>query len=317
MDQVKPLGIGVIGTGFWGKNHVRIYKEMDGVELKAISDINEANAKTLGEKYEVDWYTNNRELLKRSDIDAISICTPTIFHAEHALQAIEHSKHLLIEKPISKTPEESKEIINAARRKGIHIMVGFIERFNPAVQKVKTMVHDGVIGEVVLIEAKRVGRWPERIGDIGVVKDTAIHDLDILRFILEESPNTVYARIGSFRHKLEDNAEILLGFKSKRTGFVEANWLTPHKIRNLIVTGSEKIVTVDYITQEITVEGIDEATRTQTKWIEPLTQELKHFVESIKMDQEPSVTALDGLKALEIADAALKSGEIGQVIHLE
>ena len=314
---MKPLGIGVIGTGFWGKNHVRIYKEMDCVELKAISDINEASAKAVGEKYGVDWYTDNNLLLKRSDIDAISICTPTIFHAEHALKAIEHGKHILIEKPISRTPEESMEIIKAARRKRIHIMVGFIERFNPAVQKVKTLIHEGAIGEVVLIEAKRVGRWPERIGDIGVVKDTAIHDLDILRFILEESPNTVYARTGNFRHKLEGNVEILLGFRSNRTGFVEANWLTPRKIRNMIVTGSEKIVTVDYITQEVTVEGVDESIRTQTRWVEPLTQELRHFVESIRNDREPSVTAIDGLKALEIADAALKSGEIGQVIHIE
>ena len=314
---MNRLGIGVIGTGFWGKNHVRIYKEMDGVELKAISDINEANAKTLGEKYGVDWYTDNEKLLERKDIDAISICTPTIFHAEHALQAIGHGKHLLIEKPISKTPDEGKAIIKASEKKGVHIMVGFIERFNPAVQRLKGMVHDKAIGEVVLIEAKRVGRWPERIGDIGVVKDTAIHDLDIIRYILEETPDTVYARVGSFRHKLEDNAEILLGFPSKRTGFVEANWLTPHKTRTLLVTGSEKIVNIDYITQELTIEGLDEVIRTQGKWVEPLALELRHFVESIKNDREPSVTALDGLKALEMADAALKSGETGQIIRLK
>ncbi|HJX22997.1 MAG TPA: Gfo/Idh/MocA family oxidoreductase [Candidatus Bathyarchaeia archaeon] len=311
---MKKLGIGVIGTGFWGKNHVRVYKELKGAELKAISDTNEATAKAIAEKYGVDWYTSNQRLLERDDIDAVSICTPTIFHTEHALEAIECGKHLLIEKPISKTSDEGKAILKAAQKKGLHVMVGFIERFNPAVQKLRNMVHEGTTGEVVLIVAKRVGRWPERIGDIGVVKDTAIHDLDVIRFVLGETPSTVYARVGSYRHKLEDYAEILLGFKSKKTGFVEANWLTPHKVRTLIVTGSEKIVTIDYITQQLTVEGLEEIVQPKLKWEEPLTAELEHFVESLRIDQEPAVTALDGIKALEIAEAALASGEKNQIV---
>jgi UDP-N-acetylglucosamine 3-dehydrogenase len=290
---------------------------MEGVELKAISDIDEANAKSFGEKYGVDWYTDNKMLLERSDIDAVSICTPTIFHAEHALQAIEHGKHLLIEKPISKTPDEAKTIIAAAENKRVLVMVGFIERFNPAVRRLKEMVQSGALGEVVLVEAKRVGRWPERIGDIGVVKDTAIHDLDVIRYILEETPDTVYARVGSFGHKLEDHALILLGFPSGRTGFVEANWLTPHKTRTLLVTGSEKIVTVDYITQAFTIEGLDEVVSTQVKWVEPLAQELRHFIDSVKSNREPTVTAFDGLKALEMAEAALKSGETCEIVRLK
>jgi len=222
----------------------------------------------------------------------------------------------LVEKPMARSPKEAKEILSAAERKGVCLMTGFIERFNPGVQRVKKLIADGVLGEVVLAFARRVGRWPERGGDIGVVKDSAIHDIDIMRFLFEEEVASVYARAGSLGHKFEDYAQIILGFSGDRTAFVEANWLTPRKIRMLTVTGTDAIATVDYITQEVTVGNAEKSVTPNFKWEEPLMLELKHFTESIIAERRPLVTGFDGLKALEVAEAVLRSAKNGEKVKL-
>ena len=145
---------------------------------------------------------------------------------------------------------------------------------------------------------------------MGVVKDTAIHDLDIMRFIFEQEPRSIYARMGSLGHKFEDYAHIVLGFNDIQTGFVEANWLTPHKIRTLIITSEEAVMTLNYLTQEITIEDFEKMVRPTYKWEEPLALELKEFAQSVLEDRDPKVTGWDGLKALEIAEAAIESARI-------
>jgi len=196
------------------------------------------------------------------------------------------------------------------------LMVGFIERFNPGLTRVKNIIDRGEIGDVVLAISRRVGSWPERIGDVGVVKDSAIHDLDIMRFLFGEDPQTVYARAGSLNHRFEDYAQIMLSFSGVKTAFVEANWLTPHKVRTLTVTGSKGIVNTDYITQEITIEDDAKEVKPKTTYSEPLKLELEHFADSIINDREPNVTGLDGLRALQIAEASLKSAKTGKTIPL-
>jgi UDP-N-acetylglucosamine 3-dehydrogenase len=195
-------------------------------------------------------------------------------------------------------------------------MVGFIERFNPALRGIKEIIDRGDLGEVVLAFARRVGRWPERIGDVGVVKDSAIHDLDIMRFLFKEEPSSVYARSGSLGHKFEDYAQIMLSFSGIRTAFVEANWLTPHKVRTLTVTGRDAIASMDFITQEIIVEDVEKETKWRPSLGEPLKLELQHFADRILENREPDVTMLDGLRALQISDAALDSARMGKVITL-
>jgi UDP-N-acetylglucosamine 3-dehydrogenase len=195
-------------------------------------------------------------------------------------------------------------------------MVGFIERFNPGVQKVKSLIKSNIFGNVVLAFARRVGRWPERIGDVGVVKDTAIHDLDIMRFIFEQEPQSIYARMGSLGHRFEDYAQIMLGFHGIQTGFIEANWLTPKKKRTLIVTCENAIVSLDYLTQKITVEDVYGLRDVSPNWDEPLMLELQDFVESIIEDRAPSVTGMDGLNALNLAELAIASAEKNAVINV-
>lgn len=313
---MKKAKFGVIGTGFWGRNHARVLTELENAELVAVCDVDLAKARRVGEKYDISWYDRDEALLKRDDIDAVSICTPTVTHTEVALKAVRFKKHALVEKPIASTIDEAKKILKTAEKKNVYLMTGFIERFNPGVQRIKALIEEGALGEVVLAFARRVGSWPERIGDVGVVKDAAIHDLDIMSFIFGEEPSTVYARAGSLGHKFEDYTQIILGFSRDKTAFVEANWLTPHKIRTLTVTGSSAIASVDYVTQEIIIANAEKTVKPRYKWEEPLMLELRHFTDCILKDVEPSVTGVDGLRALEVAEAALGSIRTGKVVRL-
>ena len=197
-----------------------------------------------------------------------------------------------------------------AEENDLRLMVGFIERYNPGVKNLKGYIKREEIGSVVSALTRRVSEWPERIGDVGVVKDSAIHDIDILRFLFEEDPSTVYAKVGRLKHKkFEDYAHIMLTFKEEKTAFIEANWLTPQKVRRLIVTGSKAILSLDYITQKVTIEKFGETIIPSHQWKEPLKLELQDFVNSILNNSEPLVTGEDGLKALIIAESAYRSSE--------
>ncbi|MFQ6068200.1 MAG: Gfo/Idh/MocA family protein [Candidatus Bathyarchaeia archaeon] len=315
---MNKIGVAVIGVGFWGKNHVRIFSELSETKLVAVCDVNIEKARNIANQYGVEAYSDSRKLLKRKDIEAVSICTWTTTHATEAVRALKAEKHALVEKPLASTIKEARKIVNFAKQENKCLMVGFIERFNPSVQRAKDMLKKGEIGELVSATAKRVSKWPERVGDVGVVKDYAIHEIDVMRKIFEEDPTTVYARVGNLRHtKYEDYAQIMLTFKQGKTAFIEANWLTPDRIRKLTLTGSDAIMSLDYLTQEITVETSEKSLKPRYEWKEPLKLELQHFAESILQDREPEVTGVDGLKALIIAEAAIKSSEKSSSIKIK
>ena len=315
---MSKLGVAVIGIGFWGRNHVRVFSELPETELKAVCDVNKERVTAIANQYKVDAYTDSGKLLKRKDIQAVSICTWTTTHAAEAVKAIRAGKDALVEKPIASTVREAKRIVQLAERRNKLLMVGFIERFNPGVQNIRNMVYREEIGALVSATSKRVSEWPERIGDVGVVKDTAIHDIDIMRHIFDEDPTAVFAKIGNLRHsKYEDYAQIMLTFERGKTAFIEANWLTPYKTRNLFLTGSKAILNLNYITQEITIETAGKSTTLRQASQEPLKLELQHFASCVLNNRTPTVTGVDGLKALQIAEAAFKSSKQSRAVKLK
>jgi UDP-N-acetylglucosamine 3-dehydrogenase len=190
-------------------------------------------------------------------------------------------------------------------------------RFIPGLRHIREAVENKRIGELVCATAKRVTNWPERIGDVGVVKDTAIHDIDVMRYIFNDDPITVYAKAGSMRHKkFEDYAQIMLTYRDGKSAFIESNWLTPYKTRTLTVTGSDAIMRLDYITQELWIEAAKENLQPKYAWQEPLKLELQHFADCIVKQQRPVVTGADGLRALRIAEAALQSSAKNKAVKL-
>ncbi len=311
MDKIR---FGVIGTGFWGRNHARVLSELPETSLVAVCDVDPVRGQSIAKKFETQWYQKYSDLLRVEDVDAVCICTPTTTHAAIALSAAENRKHLLIEKPIAANTVEAEKIVETCESLELKTMTGFIERFNPGTRRLKELIGKGVLGEVVLAFARRLNRWPERIGDVGVVKDSAIHDFDLMRFLFEEEPVSVFARAGSIGHRFEDYAEVMMRFSGIKTGFVEANWLTPHKIRTFSVTGREAIAEMDFISQQIVVETVSEIVTKKHEWREPLKLELEHFANAIRDGSMPDVTARDGLRALEICEAVLQSSVTGEIV---
>ncbi|HUK50123.1 MAG TPA: Gfo/Idh/MocA family oxidoreductase [Terriglobales bacterium] len=313
---MNKLRMAVIGTGFWGKNHARVLSQLDSGQLICVCDLDEKSAKRVATEFHVPYCTNPDDVFSRSDVDAVTICTPTVTHYQIASHALRAGKHTLVEKPMTNTTSEGRELLNLAKKQNLRLMPGHIERFNPAVDRLKTLLDEKKLGTVTLFHARRVGRWPERIGDVGVVRDTAIHDIDLARYIFKDEVNSVHARIGSVRHTKEDYAEIMLQFGGGGTAFIDANWLTPRKTRVLIVTGSEALVEIDYISQEVSIEDASQLVKPTLEKKEPLKVELSHFTESVSEKKPFKVNGQDGLKAVEICEAVLHSGTMGQTIPL-
>jgi UDP-N-acetylglucosamine 3-dehydrogenase len=314
---MTKLCVAVIGTGQWGKNHARVYKELPSTELVAICDVNAERAKAMADQYGVKAYSDSTEMLKDKSIEAVNVCTWSTILAQEAMKALNAGKHVLVEKPMATSPEQARQLVKTAEENGLHLTVGFLMRFIPGLQLIRQSVENKKIGELVCITAKRVSQWPERIGDVGVVKDTAIHDIDVMRFISKQDPISVYAKMGSMRNKkFEDYAQIMLTYANGESAFIETNWLTPYKTRTLIATGTEAIMRLDYNTQDLWIEQKTETIQPRLAFQEPLKAELQHFVDCIAEKKKPIVTGEDGVKALEIATAAMESSAKNTAIQL-
>ena len=315
---MKKLGVAVIGTGFWGRNHARIYKELDCVDLVAICDVNACRSKAIADQFGVKAYTNSARMLKNPEIEAVSVCTWSTMLAKEALRSLHAGKHVLVEKPMATNTKQAETLLQTSEENGLHLSVGFLMRFIPGIQQIRDAVISKRIGAMVSATAKRVSQWPERIGDVGVVKDTAIHDIDVMRFISNEDPISVYAKLGSMRHRqFEDYAQIMLTYESGKSAFIESNWLTPYKTRTLNVTGSDAIMRLDYITQELWVENARETLQPRIPFQEPLKAELNHFADCILEKKKPLVSGADGYKALQVAVAAIQSSAKNAAVKLK
>ena len=221
--------IAVIGTGGWGKNHVRVLSELGN--LVAVCDLDASRAAAYAEKYRVKGYSSVDELLEKERPDGVTICTPASTHFAVASKTLKAGVHTFVEKPMTSTVKEAEDLIKEAEKAGKILTVGFIERFNPAITELKKMITKGALGRPILFEYHRENRRGENIVDVGVVKDASVHDIDTARWLFGEEPKTVYARVGSVMGKNEDFATILLGFGDERTAFIITNWVTPSRVR--------------------------------------------------------------------------------------
>lgn len=298
------IRVGVIGVGTMGQHHARIYSKMDNCELVGVADINVARGKEIARKYKTNFYEDYRELLKKN-LDAVSIAVPTTLHKKIALEVIERGIHLLIEKPIASSLEEADAIIEKAKKNKVKLLIGHIERFNPAIQKLKEVIDKGVLGNLIIISTRRVGPFVTRIRDVGIIIDSATHDIDVVRYLIGKDPKNIFAKSGRIKHQKEDHALILLDFGDVAAS-LEVNWFTPHKVRTLVATGVKGIAYLDYIHQELeiyTQEGMFIPTIIKE---EPLKLEIEHFLGCVEEDKQPLVSGEDGRKVLEIALRAEK-----------
>ncbi|MFQ5615691.1 MAG: Gfo/Idh/MocA family oxidoreductase [Anaerolineales bacterium] len=311
----------VIGVGAMGRNHARVYTELPDTQLTGVADMNPGIASEIAGRFGVPAYTDYRELLEKERPDAVTIAVPTALHEKVATVAMEAGAHVLIEKPIAATIEEGQRLIERARALGCLLMVGHIVRFNPATQMLRQKLLAGELGRVFQIVCRRVGPFPARVRDVGVVVDLAPHDLDVMRFLTGMEPLRVFAETEQRIHT--DHEDLLLGllrFPDGITGTLEINWLTPAKVRETLVLGERGMFRVDDLTQDLyfyenaqangelwrdlkTIKGVSEGRmiRYAVKRQEPLKVELQAFVRAVQNGEPAPVSGEDGLAALRLA----------------
>jgi UDP-N-acetylglucosamine 3-dehydrogenase len=321
----KGIRTGVIGVGSMGQNHARVLKEISN--LVAVADINEEQGRMVAERFGVPWFGDYHEMLGL--VDAAIIAVPTAFHREVTEEVAKASVHLLVEKPLADNAADAEAIVVSAEEGGIILAVGHIERHNPVVKYAKEAIESGEWGDVITMSSKRVSRYPARIKDVGVVFDLAIHDLDILCYLARSEVDSLFALGGNIEYSdKEDHVSIIMKFKNGIKGHCEASWLTPMKIRQLVLTCSEAYVVLDYMAQSVEIFHseygiIDESDLSKVKQLvdkktpeiaidEPLKLELLNFLEAVSQAQEveralPLVSGEEGLAIVRLAEASVKA----------
>ncbi|MXV61096.1 Gfo/Idh/MocA family oxidoreductase [Natronorubrum sp. JWXQ-INN-674] len=301
----RPIRAGVIGVGTMGENHARVYSELPGVELTCVTDHDEDVAQRVADAYETDAVSPETV---RDRCDVVTVAVPTPVHYDVVSDCLNAGVHVLVEKPIAETIEQGRALAELARDNGVVLQVGHIERFNPAVQTVSDLIEDL---DVISLEAERLGPPTDREALGNVIFDLMVHDIDVVGSILGDQPDTVTAMGadgGQYATATMQYDDIVASLTASR--------VTQKKVRKLTVTARECLVEVDYLEQSVLIhrdsypeyltddgkrryrhESVVERPRVDNG--EPLRHELEAFVEAVRTDSEPVVTAEDGIEALE------------------
>ncbi|MDO8578017.1 MAG: Gfo/Idh/MocA family oxidoreductase [Dehalococcoidales bacterium] len=291
------IKVGVVGLGSMGQHHARVYSQLN-CNLVGVADIDPERAKDIGEKYNVPYYSDYRKLL--DEVGAVSIAVPTSFHHTVAMDFLNNSVHCLVEKPIAFDMDEAREMVGTAEKNHANLAVGLIERFNPAVIKLKQIIEEGLLGDLLIISSRRVCPFVSRISDTGAVMDTAIHDIGVAKYLTGKEPVSVFSRVGSERNSKGDYAVVVLDFGSTEA-CIEVNWFTPQKARTLVATGSKGVAYLDYMEQSLRVENAVGSQIIPVEKGESLKIELNDFLNSIEQNRKPSVDGVEGTEVLKIS----------------
>lgn len=322
------LRAAVIGAGAMGRHHARVYAGLDDVELVGVADPSAESRAWVERRLKVPTFADHRTMLSSARPDLVSVVVPTQQHIAVALDVIAAGISVLVEKPIAATEAEAQRMIDAARAAGVVLTVGHVERFNPAIRELKRRVDAGELGRVFTIQARRLGPFPARVRDVGVVIDLATHDIDILRWIVGSEVVRIQAETARRIHTAHEDVLLgLLRFAGGEIGLLNINWLTPTKIRELSVTGERGMFVADYLRQTLTfhentaadahwetfgqLQGVVEGNTTTIRIDggEPLVAELSAFAAAVRDRTPPVVSGEDGLAALRLARAVVAAGE--------
>ncbi len=342
--------LAVIGTGGWGKNHARGFSELKMVgELDelVLCDLEETRVREQAEQYGVDWTSDPVSLATDPDLDGVCIATPTPFHFIMAREFLKAGKHVLVEKPMTQTSEEAKELVDLVETTGKHLMVGHIFRFHPAIRKLKQMLSDGELGEVLYMSSSRLAYRAPR-PDMGVIHALAVHELDLFCHILDQpKPDSISASIGSwYRPGIDEHTAITMEFPGGQLAYATESWLDPTvRRRDLIVVGTKASVKVDYMvhdelslfpasierdpeesgdsggddedgSEENLVSTQGEQTPVKFEKQEPLKEEQRHFLECVKGICSPQCDVQVGKRSVQMIEASFQSAKEGRVIQL-
>ena len=317
--------IAIIGTGNWGKNHVRIFSELENAGLHTCCDLNPAALKNIREKYPaVNVTTDLDEVLKNREIDGVVVASSAVTHYEVAKKALNSGKHVFVEKPLCLSEKDALELIKISEKSGLKLMVGHLLLYHPAVRLMKNIIETNELGELFYAYTQRL--------NLGVVRheENALwslspHDISVLLYLFGEGAQSVSCHGGAYLQKgVEDVVFLELGFKSGRTGHVHASWLDPGKVRKVTAVGSRKMLVFDDMEPSEKVRiydrGADRAgdglkitlrnggyEAQKTENTEALKTECSHFINCIEKGEKPFTDGYNGLEVVRVLCAAEKS----------
>src|SRR5260221_9726044 len=306
-DADRLLRVGVVGVGVMASNHARVFADLPGVKLVGVADPDDKQRQFVSGALGCPAFSGVEPLLAEG-VDAVTIAAPTHLHRDLALCCIKRGVHVLVEKPIAPSVEEGGAIIAAARHARVALMVGHVERFNPTVEAIK----DAICGEDILsIAITRVGPFPPRMSNVGVVIDLAVHDIDLIRWFTDSDIAEVQPQLSNAVAEREDIALLQFRTASGVLAHINTNWLTPFKARNVTIATRGNDVTGDLLPRHVTEcfgfqpDGSYSMRHLSVGHAEPLRSELLAFLRAVRSGATPAVTGEEAVASLEIATRCL------------
>jgi UDP-N-acetylglucosamine 3-dehydrogenase len=319
------IKVGVVGLGFMGSAHARVYSQLKECDLVAVCDSNREK-KQIAKVYNCKFFEDREDFFEEK-FDAVSVCTPSSMHKDVVIGALDNGKHVLVEKPLADNLKNGEEMAKKASKMDRLLAVGHIERFNPAVSRLRDVVDFSQVYSTISI---RFGPYPPRIKDIGVFLDLASHEIDLLNYLTKIQPEVLYTHVSSSANSnFEDYAYISLKYGQIHS-HIETSWLPNYKLRFIHLYGNKKFYTLNYAQQNLKSyrpppkAKIEHGNWKDILWLsrnveedipilsnEPLKLELKCFIESVKNNQilDPLCNAQDGLQTLKISETAFSKLE--------
>jgi predicted dehydrogenase len=324
------IRIAVVGYGYWGPNLARSFAEVEGCQIAAVVDnsaaaLARAAKRHPGARLMGDW----REVLADPGVDAVVVATPVATHHEIALAALRAGRHVLVEKPMTATAGEARQLVEEAARRRLVLMVGHTFVYSSAVRRMRELVETDALGKIYYYDSTRINLGLFR-RDVNVVWDLAIHDLSILQYLFTRQPLAVSANgVSHVVNNPENMAQVSLYYEEGMIAHVNVNWLAPVKVRQVLLGGSKKMIVYDDLQPSDKLKVYDRGVNLgghpdelrqilvnyrmgdmwspQLSTTEPLVTEAEHFVDSIETSGVPVTDGGLGCRVIEILEAATQS----------
>jgi predicted dehydrogenase len=332
------LRVGVIGYGYWGPNIVRNLSATDGACVSMICDKSPAALKRAQKAFPgIPTVADPGELIRSPEIDVVAVITPVWLHYELTKAALEHGKHVFVEKPFTSTAVQAEELIEIAERRRLKIMVDHTFLFTGAVRKIRSLIDQGVLGDLYYYDSMRVnlGLFQH---DINVIWDLAPHDLSIMNYLMKSTPEALVATGQKHLNGHEDVAFITVYFPDKVIAHINVNWLSPVKIRTTLIGGEKKMLVWNDLDADEKIKvydkGVDIKTQEgvydllvsyrsgdmwapQIEQVEALKSEMSYFLKCINENITPMNDGIAGLQVVQMLEAAERSlKKRGEVVQL-
>ena len=317
--------IGIIGMGKWGLNHLKTLSSIKGCELIGFADVN-PDMKKLADEYRVNYFRDYHALLKH--VDAVTVAVPTDLHYKVVKECLNSGKHVLVEKPVTQSSEQAKELVSLAKQKKLILSVGYLFRFNASVKRLKEIMKS--TGRIHYITSRYIHSSVPPRKDSGVILNLGIHMIDVLNFILEDRPETVFCRKNNIlSEKLEDSAILLLNYRNFSAS-IEVSCCHPLKERDMWIIGSDEKIYIDFLNQKLIRYPINVSYKGNVRKEEinerinrndPLMEELTYFCRCVKEKNIKDFELIENIGKEEIystkiCELCIMSAENGKEMRL-